>query len=201
MRRCVFLDRDGVINFAPAQGEYICTWAEFRLIPSIVDWIRLFNSLDLLVIVVTNQRGVALGRIDPMELARIHDEMRQELLGLGARIDDIFCCVHDEQTCNCRKPRPGMVIEAARKWDIDLTQSTLIGDSSRDEELALACGMAFVAVHEGNVIGRIAAEVYKATGRIPASRSWSPPHTSSALETVATVSPPIWPWARISRTE
>jgi histidinol-phosphate phosphatase family protein len=160
MRRCVFLDRDGVINFKPEPKEYIHTWSEFRLIPSIVDWIRLFNVLDLLVIVVTNQRGVALGQIDPTELARIHDKMRQELLGLGARIDDIFCCVHEERTCNCRKPRPGMVIEAARKWDIDLTQSILIGDSSRDEELALACGMAFVAVHEGHVIGRIPAEAY-----------------------------------------
>ena len=114
------------------------------------------------MIVVTNQRGVALGQIDPAELARIHDKMKQELLGLGARIDDIFCCVHEEGTCNCSKPRPGMVIEAARKWDIDLTQSMLIGDSSRDEELALACGMAFVAVHEGTVIGRIPAEAYHA---------------------------------------
>jgi D-glycero-D-manno-heptose 1,7-bisphosphate phosphatase len=162
MRRCVFLDRDGVINFKPAQGEYIRTWGEFRLIPSVVDWIRLFNALDLLVIVVTNQRGVTLGQIDPEELARIHDKMRRELLGLGARIDDIFCCVHEEGVCNCRKPRPGMVMEAARKWDIDVTQSVLIGDSTRDEELALACGMAFVAVHEGNVIGRIPAEAYHA---------------------------------------
>jgi|RhiMetdeSRZDD1v2_1073273.scaffolds.fasta_scaffold58916_6 D-glycero-D-manno-heptose 1,7-bisphosphate phosphatase len=160
MRRCVFLDRDGVINFKPAQGEYIRTWREFRLIPSVVDWIRLFNALDLLVIVVTNQRGVALGQVDPEELTRIHDNMNQELLRLGARIDDIFSCVHEEGACNCRKPRPGMVIEAARKWNIDLTQSMLIGDSPRDEELALACDMAFVAVHEGAVIGRIPAEAY-----------------------------------------
>jgi D-glycero-D-manno-heptose 1,7-bisphosphate phosphatase len=130
------------------------------LISSVVDWIRLFNALDLLVIVVTNQRGVALGHVDPGELARIHDNMNQVLLGLGARIDDIFYCVHEEGACNCRKPRPGMVIEAARKWNIDLTQSILIGDSRRDEELALACGMAFVAVHEGTVIGRIPAQVY-----------------------------------------
>jgi D-glycero-D-manno-heptose 1,7-bisphosphate phosphatase len=151
MRRCIFLDRDGVINFKPAQGQYIHTWAEFRLIPSIVDWIRLFNALDLLVIVVTNQRGVALGQIDPGELARINDNMKQELFGLGARIDDIFCCVHEEGTCDCRKPRPGMVIEAARKWDIDLTQSVLIGDSPRDEELARACGMPFIAVDAGTI--------------------------------------------------
>src|SRR5262249_53390626 len=162
MRRCVFLDRDGVINFKPAQGEYIRTWEEFRLIPTVLDWIRLFNALELLVVVITNQRGVTLGQVDPAELARIHDNMTRELLRLGARIDDIFCCIHEEGVCNCRKPRPGMVMEAARKWDIDLTQSVLIGDSARDRELAIACGMAFVAVNEGNVIGRIPTEPYHA---------------------------------------
>jgi len=110
------------------------------------------------VIVVTNQRGVALGRIDPKELEHIHDNMKRDLLRLGARIDDIFCCVHEEEACNCRKPRPGMVMEAVRKWDIDLSHSVLIGDSSRDEELALACGMPFIAVYEGTVIGRLLTE-------------------------------------------
>ena len=151
MRRCVFLDRDGVINVAPEPRKYIRTWVEFRLIPSIVDWIRLFNTLDLLVIVVTNQRGVALDLIDPEELVRIHEKMKQKLLERGARIDDIFCCVHQEGTCNCRKPRPGMVLEAARKWNINLSQSMLIGDSARDEELALACGMPFISVADGTV--------------------------------------------------
>jgi D-glycero-D-manno-heptose 1,7-bisphosphate phosphatase len=148
MRRCLFLDRDGVINIKPVPGEYIRTWEDFRLIPSVVDWIRLFNALDLLVVVVTNQRGVALGHVDPAELARIHDNMKQQLLTLGARIDDIFCCAHEEHTCNCRKPRPGMVMAAARKWDIDLKRSLLIGDSTRDEELALACGLPFIAVNQ-----------------------------------------------------
>jgi D-glycero-D-manno-heptose 1,7-bisphosphate phosphatase len=151
MRRCVFLDRDGVINVAPEPKKYIRTWPEFRLIPSIVDWIRLFNALDLLVIVVTNQRGVALGQIDAGELAGIHDNMKRQLLGLGARIDDIFCCVHEEGKCECRKPRPGMIMEAALKWDIDLTRSVLIGDSAQDEELARACGMPFIAVDEGTI--------------------------------------------------
>src|SRR5262245_28572366 len=159
-RRCVFLDRDGVINFKPAHGEYIRIWEEFQLIPNVVDWIRLFNALDLLVVVVTNQRGVALGRVDPAELTRIHDNMKQKLLGLGARIDDVFCCVHEERTCNCRKPRPGMIIEAARKWDIDLTRSVLIGDSPRDKELALACCMTFIAVNEGIIIGPVSADAY-----------------------------------------
>jgi hypothetical protein len=106
MRRCVFLDRDGVINFKPAQGEYIRTWREFRLISSVVDWIRLFNALDLLVIVVTNQRGVALGYVDPGELARIHDNMNQVLLGWapGSTTSSIACTKNGPATAASRVP-------------------------------------------------------------------------------------------------
>jgi histidinol-phosphate phosphatase family protein len=151
MRRCVFLDRDGVINVKPKSGEYIRSWEEFRLIPAAADWIRLFNALDLLVIVVTNQRGVARGLMDQSDLDRIHRGMRAELERAGARIDDIFCCVHDNDACECRKPRPGMVLEAARKWDIDVEHSILIGDSAAERDLARACGMRFVGADEGRV--------------------------------------------------
>jgi D-glycero-D-manno-heptose 1,7-bisphosphate phosphatase len=156
MRRCVFLDRDGVINDRPASGEYVRTWEAFHLIPAIVDWIRLFNALDLLVIVVTNQRGLALGLVAPEELSRIHDRMRDQLLGLGARIDDIFCCPHGRDVCDCRKPKPGLVLAAARKWNIDLAGSILIGDSPSDQELARRCGMRFVPVADGRVIDAVA---------------------------------------------
>ena len=151
MRRCVFFDRDGVINVKAEPGEYIRSWEEFQLIPTVVDWIRLFNALDLLVIVVTNQRGVARGVMKPEELERIHERMRVELDRAGARIDDIFCCVHEEGTCECRKPRPGMVLEAVRKWDIDMGHSIVIGDSDAERELAQTCGMRFVCVETGTV--------------------------------------------------
>jgi D-glycero-D-manno-heptose 1,7-bisphosphate phosphatase len=91
--------------------------------------------------------------------------MKQELLRLGARIDDILCCVREEGTCNCRKPRPGMVMKAARKWDIDLTQSVLIGDSPRDEELARACGMALITVYEGTIAGVVKRQAREFTAR------------------------------------
>jgi histidinol-phosphate phosphatase family protein len=152
MPPCVFLDRDGVINCKPRPGEYICRWEEFRFIPAIVDWIRLFNALELLVIVVTNQRGVARGLVEPEELARIHKNMIDQLGAAGAGIDDVFCCPHEEGVCDCRKPAPGLVLQAARKWDIDLARSIMIGDSARDQELAQRCGMQFIAVADGRVI-------------------------------------------------
>jgi D-glycero-D-manno-heptose 1,7-bisphosphate phosphatase len=155
LRRGAFVDRDGVINVSPRPGHYVRTWEEFRLIPETVERIRLFNALDFVVIVVTNQRGVSRGLIDPAELERIHANMRTELARLGARIDDVFCCPHEENTCECRKPKPGLVLQAAAKWDIDVRASILLGDSPSDSELARKCGMHFVAVREGRLVGRL----------------------------------------------
>ena len=153
LRRSAFLDRDGVINVSPAPGGYVRSWEEFRLIPEAVEWIRLFNALDLLVIVLTNQRGVSRGLISPSELQRIHRNMVSELSRLGARIDDVFCCPHEEDACDCRKPRPGLVWQAAGKWNIDVGRSILLGDSPADRQLAENCGMHFVSVREGHVLG------------------------------------------------
>ncbi len=158
LRRGAFFDRDGVINASPAPGDYIRRWEEFRLIPEAAEWIRVFNALDMPVIVVTNQRGVDLGLIDPAELERIHTRMCATLAAQGARIDDVFCCPHAEAACNCRKPRPGLVTQAAKKWNIDLRRSVLLGDSWRDRELALICGIRFAEVCEGHLIGSLPEE-------------------------------------------
>jgi len=150
-RRCVFLDRDGVINAAPAAGEYILRWEEFRFLPGISDWIRLFNALGGLVIVVTNQRCVALGLLPTGELDEIHRRMRDELAQMGARLDDVLCCPHEEGTCDCRKPKPGLIEQACGKWEIDLEGSLLIGDSDTDRELARRTGLRFVRVTNGRI--------------------------------------------------
>jgi D-glycero-D-manno-heptose 1,7-bisphosphate phosphatase len=152
MRRCLFLDRDGVINAAPPEGDYIRSWDEFRLLPEVVDWIRLFKAAGYLVIVVTNQRGIALGRMTEAELAALHERMRSELAAQGAVLDDIFYCPHAEGACDCRKPRPGMIVEAQRKWDVDLAGSLLVGDGERDRLLAARCGIPFVMVKDGRVV-------------------------------------------------
>jgi D-glycero-D-manno-heptose 1,7-bisphosphate phosphatase len=152
MRRCVFIDRDGVINEPPAPGEYIVRWEDFRIIPAVVDWIRLVRALGYLVVVVTNQRCVALGLVSQAGVDEIHRRMAEELAACGAPIDDVYCCPHGEDACDCRKPKPGMVTAAAEKWDIDLRQSIMIGDSDRDRGLAANTGMTFVEVRDGTVI-------------------------------------------------
>jgi D-glycero-D-manno-heptose 1,7-bisphosphate phosphatase len=147
----VFLDRDGIINEKPAPGEYILCENEFRLLPYIADWIRLFNILGLLVIVITNQRGVALGRLTEDRLLSVHAKMLKELTDRNARIDDIFYCPHALDSCNCRKPKPGMIHAAQEKWNIDLENSLLIGDSECDELLAASCGIPFLRVMDGHI--------------------------------------------------
>jgi histidinol-phosphate phosphatase family protein len=153
-RRCVILDRDGVINVRPPEHDYVKSWDEFTLIPAVVDWIHLFNALDLLVIVVTNQRGVARGTLTLDALNDIHTRMRELLAAQRAHIDDILVCPHDYGECQCRKPLPGLVLEAERKWGIDLGASLLIGDSPTDEQLARTCGLRFVAVRDGRIVVR-----------------------------------------------
>ncbi len=147
----MFLDRDGVINETAAPGSYIRSCDDFRLLPNIADWIRLFNTLEFLVIVVTNQRGVSLGLMSEEDLAAVHKKMVDELAARGARIDDIFYCPHGLDSCDCRKPKPGLVYAARDKWNIDLAHSLLLGDSDSDERLAAACGLPFLRVVDGRL--------------------------------------------------
>ena len=151
-RRCLFLDRDGVINAAPPEGEYIRRWEEFQLLPEAVSWIRLFKAAGYLAIVLTNQRGIALGLYSHADLLALHERMRAELASQGAFLDDIFYCPHEEGACDCRKPRPGLVLEAQGKWNIDLSASLLIGDSDRDRLLAERCHIPFALVRNGRVV-------------------------------------------------
>ena len=151
-RPCLFLDRDGVINVKLPDGAYVRTWDEFRLIPAAVDWVRLFNTVGYLVVVVTNQRGVARGLIRPEDLDDIHARMTAELARRGARVDGVLVCPHEEATCDCRKPRPGLIREAQRRWDIDLGRSLLIGDSESDRQLAVNCGLHFLLARDGHIV-------------------------------------------------
>ena len=136
----------------PAAGEYILRWDDFRFIPETVDWIKLFNALEYLVIVVTNQRAVARGLLTGLELETMHAAMKASMQESGAHIDDVLCCPHEEFSCECRKPKPGLVLEAQQRWDIDLGQSLMIGDSECDFALARTCGMRFIRVAQGRVV-------------------------------------------------
>lgn len=156
-RRCLFLDRDGVINEKLPEECYVRSWEEFTLIPAIVNVIQLAKALDMLVIVVTNQRGVARGIMTADAVEEVHWRMRELLASQGAGIDDVYYCPHDRGACECRKPRPGMVLAAQAKWNIDLGESLMIGDSPSDRELANNCGLRFLGMRHGRFVAALEA--------------------------------------------
>ena len=142
MRRAIFLDRDGVINEKMPEGQYVTRWEEFRLLPDVAEAIRTFNDMGFLVVVVTNQRGIAKGLYTEEDLKEIHRRMSEEIERSGGRIDAIYYCPHDiHENCNCRKPKPGMILKAAEELGIDLTSSYLIGDSITDIQCGKEAGV------------------------------------------------------------
>ncbi len=129
-----FVDRDGVINRRRAGGYVTCV-EEFELLPGAVDALRVLSTLGR-VIVVTNQRGIALGKFDSAELDRINGYMVDLILNGGGRIDDVMVCPHDvADQCDCRKPLPGLLLRGISRYpEICLEGSAMIGDSESDME-------------------------------------------------------------------
>jgi D-glycero-D-manno-heptose 1,7-bisphosphate phosphatase len=142
MKRAVFLDRDGVINKRAPEHDYIKTTEDLVLLPTVAETIRLIHEKHYLVLVVSNQRGVARGLMSEEMVYRIQNRIQQLLQDDGASIDDFFNCFHDlDDQCDCRKPNPGMILKAAAKWNIDLKNSWLVGDAQTDIEAGLAAGI------------------------------------------------------------
>ncbi len=153
-KRAVFIDRDGTIN---EQMGYINHISRFIILPRVADAIRLLNQNDHLVIVISNQSGVARGYF-PLELVHeVHDYMIQELSKAGAFIDGVFFCPHYPHgeveefaiDCDCRKPGTGMVDLACRRFKIDMSHSYVIGDRYTDMELAKRCNVKGIMVKTG----------------------------------------------------
>jgi D-glycero-D-manno-heptose 1,7-bisphosphate phosphatase len=141
MARAAFLDRDGVINRKARKGEYVTRWEEMEILPGVSEAIALLNEAGYRVIVVSNQRCVAKGLITTAELEVLHRRLCETLASTGATIDTIYYCPHEKQPpCLCRKPQPGMLLDAARAHDIDLAASWMIGDSDSDVEAGRRAG-------------------------------------------------------------
>jgi D-glycero-D-manno-heptose 1,7-bisphosphate phosphatase len=147
MKKAAFLDRDGVINKRAADGGYILAWEEFQILPGVAEAIALLNRAGLLVVVVTNQQCVAKGLISIAGLEGIHNKMIIELAAIGAHIDSMYYCPHGtDQSCDCRKPAPGMFLTAAKRHDIDLARSWMIGDTDSDIAAGRSAGCKAVLI-------------------------------------------------------
>jgi D-glycero-D-manno-heptose 1,7-bisphosphate phosphatase len=138
----VFLDRDGVLNQKPTHGEYITRVEDFVLLPGVEDAVAALNLSGCKVVVVTNQRGIALGLYTQTELDRIHEYLKAQLALHGGHLDAIYVCPHDAGQCDCRKPLTGLFDQAFRDFpDARPEHSIMVGDSLRDIEAGLRFGM------------------------------------------------------------
>lgn len=139
MTAAVFLDRDAVLNVKPLEGRYITGWGEFELLPGVDAALRELVRRDpkVLLIVVTNQPGVARGVIGMSSLDDMHHRMRAALSDAGVALSGIYVCPHEAETCDCRKPEPGLLFQAVADFpEIQAGDSVLIGDSLADLEAA-----------------------------------------------------------------
>lgn len=161
----VFLDRDGVIN--KDSTSYIKTPSEFVFIEKSPEAVALLTKNGFDVIVITNQSVIGRGLAAPEELGRIFSKMKQGISGAGGKIKDIFYCPHTPDAgCSCRKPLPGLIMQAGAAYDISLDQSCMVGDSAKDIQCAenAGCG-ASVLVKTGN--GRQALQELSKQGICP----------------------------------
>jgi D-glycero-D-manno-heptose 1,7-bisphosphate phosphatase len=154
MSKAIFLDRDGTLN---EEMGYINHPSRFRLFPFSAESIKIFNQLGYLVIVVTNQSGIARGYFSESLLKQIHSKLISDMKIAQARIDAIYYCPHLPGNgespylidCDCRKPKPGMLKKAAEEFNIDLKNSVGIGDRYKDVLFAKENGMLSAMVMTG----------------------------------------------------
>jgi D-glycero-D-manno-heptose 1,7-bisphosphate phosphatase len=133
----VILDRDGVLNERPPRAEYVTHPRDFRWIDGSLEALRALNEAGWRTVVVSNQAGIARGHMTDSDLAEITGYMMYTAAQAGGRIDGFYACPHGwDEGCLCRKPRPGLLAQAQRDFDLDLTRTFFIGDDDRDLEAA-----------------------------------------------------------------
>lgn len=149
--KAVFLDRDGTLN---VDKGYVHRIEDWEWIPGAIDAIVALKKTGFLVIVVTNQAGIARGYYDETAITSLHTRINEELKGHGVAIDGFYHCPHHPELgavreCECRKPMPGLIYEAKRDFDIDLDRSWLVGDKMSDIQAGLSAGVKPILVLTG----------------------------------------------------
>ena len=133
MKKAAFLDRDGVINRAIIKdGKPLSpnTLNELEILPGVIQSITKLKKLNFVCLVVTNQPNVSRKKIDKNSVIQMNNFLKNEI-----PLDDFFVCYHDDKdNCDCRKPKPGLLLKAGKKWDVDFKKSFMIGDRWRDIE-------------------------------------------------------------------
>ena len=168
-QKAIFLDRDGTIN---KYVGFLRSVEDMELTDDASEAIKLINNSGYLAIVVTNQPVIARGEVTYKELEEIHNKMETELGKQGAYIDGLYFCPHHPRKgyegeiselkfeCECRKPKPGMLLKAAKKFNIDLKKSWMIGDSDSDVQAGQAAGCQSIKIREGGLLEAVKGIIY-----------------------------------------
>jgi D-glycero-D-manno-heptose 1,7-bisphosphate phosphatase len=160
-RPAIFFDRDGTLSH---EIGYVNHLSRFRLLPFAIDAVRLANASGRLAVLVTNQAGVARGYFPESLIHEVHAHVNAEMAAGDARLDAIYVCVHHpsvgeapyRQDCECRKPKPGLLRQAEKELDADLSRSWMIGDRHGDLAVAWAAGARGALVKTGYGLGELA---------------------------------------------
>ena len=132
-RKFIFLDRDGTLNIRPPQACYIESAYDFKWLPNARQAIKRLNDKGYEIILISNQPGIARGKLSEETLHEIHKKMNNDLQKMGAKIQHIYYCQHNwDEGCDCRKPKPGMLFQAQKDLSLDLTHCWMLGDDERD---------------------------------------------------------------------
>jgi len=152
LQKVAFLDRDGVINCDSA--DYIKHWSEFEFLPKSLEALKQLKQNGFTTIVITNQSVINRKMVSREGLDHIHTLMKASVQTSGGEITDIFFCPHTpEDRCDCRKPKPGLIYQAKKKYRIDLATAVMVGDSAKDIECARNAGCRYaLLVKTGNGI-------------------------------------------------
>lgn len=155
----VLLDRDGTINVKAPEGEYVTRPEQLELLPGAAEAIAALNDAHVPVIVITNQRGIALGRMTEADLTAVHSRLRELLRASSATVQRIFHCPHAPRVCACRKPGVLLLERAAAHLGLrSLRQSVMIGDSASDALAGCAVGARTIWLGEGDHAGVLGVE-------------------------------------------
>jgi len=153
MRTGLLIDRDGILN-EDRGYEYVRRWEEFEFIPGVLEVMARIRGLKIPVAVVTNQSCIGKGLVSAEDVERIHARMLEEIERSGGRIEKVYLCPHvEEDRCECRKPKPGLIRQACSELDLDPARSFFVGDSARDIEAGRAAGLATILVRTGKGLG------------------------------------------------
>jgi D-glycero-D-manno-heptose 1,7-bisphosphate phosphatase len=153
--KAVFLDRDGVLN--REMGDYVCRLEDFHILDNF-EALKKLQERGYLLIVATNQGGLAKGWYNEDELSTMHQQLRETYKSHGVEFTDMFYCPHHPEftgDCDCRKPKPGLLLRGIEKYNIDPAQSYFIGDRERDVVAGTAAGVTGILINSDQPISSV----------------------------------------------